>query len=444
MESGIKISIILPSLNVAAYIEECITSAINQTLKEIEIICVDAGSEDGTYEILKGYAERDERVQLINSDVRSYGAQVNIGLQKSHGKYIAILETDDYARADMYEKLYIVAEKTNVDYVKGDYTSFYTMDNGERFFEEIKQFYDEPNLYGRVINPHKEDILYRWDAGLWRGIYNRDFLQRNNIWFNETPGAAYQDISFKEKVLFMAKSAYYVEDHLYFYRTDREDASQYSLQSLYNSWIEFLLLNEWENIRGDIFYEKGHFIYMVIVFVREYHNTIIRCDYDEHRKECEHYYWWFSHKIRFAFDRGIISMEDFTEDTFEELSLILHDLDSYKRYLKEKISLIDSVLSRQLEQKKEIVIYGSGHQGKMIAKYLNAKGRFGDIVSFADNSSEKQGRTIVGIQVTSLEDSIEKYPNADFVIANEKYTDEMEEQYIFAGGERERLIRIWG
>ena len=68
-----KVSVIMPSLNVAPYVRECIESVLGQTLREIEIICVDAGSTDGTLEILREYAEKDSRITLIVSDKKSYG-----------------------------------------------------------------------------------------------------------------------------------------------------------------------------------------------------------------------------------------------------------------------------------------------------------------------------------------------------------------------------------
>ena len=89
-----KVSVILPSLNVADYMEECLESVINQSLRELEIICVDAGSTDGTKEILDDYAGKDSRITVLQSDIKSYGKQVNIGLDYASGEYIGILETD--------------------------------------------------------------------------------------------------------------------------------------------------------------------------------------------------------------------------------------------------------------------------------------------------------------------------------------------------------------
>jgi len=98
------VSIIMPSLNVVSYIEECLQSAINQTLKDIEIICIDAGSTDGTREVITKYLLTDKRIRLIDSTVKSYGYQVNLGIHEARGEYIGILETDDYVDCEMYMK----------------------------------------------------------------------------------------------------------------------------------------------------------------------------------------------------------------------------------------------------------------------------------------------------------------------------------------------------
>ena len=76
-----------------------------QTMREIEIICVDAGSTDGTLEIIKSYASNENRVQLIQSPVKSYGYQMNLGFDQARGEYLGILETDDFAENNMLERL---------------------------------------------------------------------------------------------------------------------------------------------------------------------------------------------------------------------------------------------------------------------------------------------------------------------------------------------------
>ena len=124
-----KISIIMPSFNVAPYIEECIKSVMGQTLQDIEIICVDAGSTDGTLDVLKRVESQDLRIHIIHSDKKSYGYQVNIGIKEAKGEYVGIVETDDFIASNMYEELYNIASEYNLDYVKGKYSSFISINN---------------------------------------------------------------------------------------------------------------------------------------------------------------------------------------------------------------------------------------------------------------------------------------------------------------------------
>ncbi|MCR2065245.1 glycosyltransferase family 2 protein, partial [Campylobacter helveticus] len=93
---SVKVSVIIPSLNSINYYDECIKSVINQSLKEIEIICVDANSTDGTLELIKKYQAQDERIKLIISDKKSYGYQMNLGIAAASGEYVGIVESDDY------------------------------------------------------------------------------------------------------------------------------------------------------------------------------------------------------------------------------------------------------------------------------------------------------------------------------------------------------------
>lgn len=125
MKTSYKVSVLMPSFNVVNYINQCILSVVNQTLKDIQIICIDAGSSDGTLEILEKHANTDDRITIIHSDKRSYGYQMNLGINAAKGEYISIVETDDIAEPDMLEVLYNTAYGRNIDYIKGTAIQFY-------------------------------------------------------------------------------------------------------------------------------------------------------------------------------------------------------------------------------------------------------------------------------------------------------------------------------
>ena len=101
-----KVSIIIPTYNVEMYLVECMESVVNQTLKDIEIICINDGSTDGSLEILKSYAQKDDRIVLVDKENGGYGIGMNIGLDKATGEYIGIVEPDDFIPLNMYSDLY--------------------------------------------------------------------------------------------------------------------------------------------------------------------------------------------------------------------------------------------------------------------------------------------------------------------------------------------------
>ena len=102
----LKISVLVPIYNVKQYLAECIDSIIMQTLTNIEIILLDDGSTDGSAEICDEYAQKDQRIKVIHKPNSGYGATMNIGLDNARGKYVGIVESDDYIRPEMYEEQY--------------------------------------------------------------------------------------------------------------------------------------------------------------------------------------------------------------------------------------------------------------------------------------------------------------------------------------------------
>ena len=178
MPSNPKVSVIMPSLNVAAYIKECIESVMKQTLKDIEIICVDAGSTDGTLEILEEHAKTDKRIKIIHSDMRSYGHQMNLGIQAAKGEYIGIVETDDFIEPGMYEELYKFADSLCADVVKAPYIEYRSPKN-----KEICYYADRLNnrLPERCFSSKEYGELLAYHASVWAGIYRRTYLLDNGI-----------------------------------------------------------------------------------------------------------------------------------------------------------------------------------------------------------------------------------------------------------------------
>lgn len=271
------LSLILPSYNVAPYIGECIESALNQTLSEIEILCVDANSEDGTLEILQNYAKRSKEgewpgknISLIISEKRSYGYQVNLALSKANEKYVAILETDDFVAPNMYKRLVELSEEMKLDYVRGEYDFFTTGLDGSRQFRHVHHYAPTNEL---LTNVRSEQIM-TYDQNLWKGIYRREFILDNEIHLNETEGAAFQDIGFNMQVFSYAKRAYYIEESFYRYRRDREESSIHSLNCFRFYVQELNFLHDLDPMYEKLYW-PGIYERFACALCGEYHKAIV-------------------------------------------------------------------------------------------------------------------------------------------------------------------------
>lgn len=106
-----KISVLVPCYNVEKYLDECLISIANQTLSDIEIICINDGSTDGTLNVIKKYAKADKRFVVIDKENEGYGKTMNRGLDAATGEYVAIVESDDWIEPHAFETLYKGAKK---------------------------------------------------------------------------------------------------------------------------------------------------------------------------------------------------------------------------------------------------------------------------------------------------------------------------------------------
>ena len=231
------VSIVMPSLNVGRYVEQCLSSVVAQTLRDIEILCVDAGSTDGTLETIEAFAERDARIKVIHSPVKSYGAQINQGLDAATGKYIGIVETDDWVEPEMFATLVDVAERHGCEVVKSDHIREYGTHSEYSCLVPFAE-----NLYGRVLSPAEDWRVFRFQMMNWTGIFRRDCLMRHGVRCNETPGAAYQDNGFWFSSLAVTERFVAVPKAFYHYRLNNANQSVASVSKSHCVRDEFAFI----------------------------------------------------------------------------------------------------------------------------------------------------------------------------------------------------------
>lgn len=190
----IKLSIIVPIYNVEKYLKRCLDNLINQTLKEIEIICVNDGSTDNSLQILEEFANKDKRLRIINQANKGLSGARNTGLEAVQGEYFGFLDSDDWVDLDYFEKLYNRAKECDADIALGDFIRKgkykhkirLNLDKEEEFISDNdkfygSQFYHFPCVWNKIYKTNKLNDL-RFIEGIYfeDGPYTIQALHRAN------------------------------------------------------------------------------------------------------------------------------------------------------------------------------------------------------------------------------------------------------------------------
>lgn len=215
---SIEVSVLTPVYNVEPYLRQCLDSLLAQDLQGIEFICLDDGSTDGSGDILHEYAERDRRLRVIDKDNSGYGSTMNRGLDEARGRYVGIVESDDFVEPSMMRRLHALATKLDCDLVKCNYYAHY--DGRSHRFACYKGF-----PYGKRFDPADMPRVVCTVPSIWAGLYRREMIEREGIRFRETPGAMFQDTGFTLKAWFGAQSCALLRKPLLHYRMDNPGSS---------------------------------------------------------------------------------------------------------------------------------------------------------------------------------------------------------------------------
>lgn len=329
-----KVSILVPTYNQENYLKEALDSLIGQTLKDIEILCINDGSTDKTPQILEEYSKKDNRIKVINKENSGYGATMNIGLKNAVGEYIGILEPDDFAKNTMFEDLYNLAKNNDLDMVKSDFYEYFSKKNQARHAGGIKKRFEK-----RVINAKMEPEIVKILPSIWSAIYKRSFLEENNINFRESKGASYQDTSFAFKAITSAKRLMLTKEAYIYYRKDNENSSVKSKDKVY------YICDEWEEIsrfldqKQDI-KEKVNQTKLIVQF-NTYKWNAIRIE----KQFRDEFIEKFQKTFKDYFDKGEIKAGFFKKINKKEFELLLCNKEKYR-------NLIDSEEIKKAQKEK--------------------------------------------------------------------------------------------
>lgn len=316
-----KVSVIIPVYNVDRYLRECLDSVVNQTLKDIEIICVNDGSTDGSLGILQEYASQDDRIAVISKSNAGYGAAMNDGIDCATGEYVGIVEPDDYILPNMYKTLYEIANREQLDLVKSDHYEFSGC--GENIDRKYVKLTSVDSYYGRVIDPKRDPLVFNLNMVTCTGIYSLRFIKENGIRYNETPGASYQDNGFWHQTFYFADRVYFTDEAFYCYRKDNAASSTISSGKVYAGKEEYeyiySILAEHEDLKA---------VFMGIHTYRKFNNYLYnyRRVGEEYKKE---FLGVFSRDFRDFKKRNEIDWSLFSETEARDLRQIMREPLSY-------------------------------------------------------------------------------------------------------------------
>ena len=287
---NIKVSVLTPIYNHSLiYVRQCLDSLKAQTMQEIEFILIDNGAPDDAKRLISEYESMDSRFRVIHfAENQGYGKAMNAGLDAARGEYIGIVESDDWVEPVMYEELYKIGVKNNVEVVKSLF-NFYQEGQPIRLGLTFNKKY-----YDCVLkNLDVPDFPCKYGA-YWSAIYKKSMLVASDIRYDELPKPAAEDIMFTLKTFFFCNNLYITDKSYYYHRVDNPNSSIHTYdEKVHNTMLFYKKLEEFMESKGDkilpeywyiknkrefrqyyLFLINGHITKNRFSFIKKYSNLI--------------------------------------------------------------------------------------------------------------------------------------------------------------------------
>ncbi|MBR3140743.1 MAG: glycosyltransferase family 2 protein [Methanobrevibacter sp.] len=260
-----KISVIIPVFNTAKYLSNCLDSVLTQSLKDIEVICINDGSTDNSLEILNDYASRDSRITVINQKNSGLSASRNRGVKHSSSEYILFLDSDDYIKKDCLEKLYEISKSKSLDVLMFKLINFDDKTNEKSTYN----YFDMPflkNMVGEnVFNwMDVENRLFDISVTAPGKLFKMDLIK--DIDFPE--GLIFEDNLFFTKVALKADRMYFLDEYIYFRRIRNDSITNSYFKdfsdviTIYELMEEFLIKeNKFQKLYAKLYTRKYRDVY---------------------------------------------------------------------------------------------------------------------------------------------------------------------------------------
>lgn len=229
------VSVVVPIFGAEYTLDEALASIEVQSMADLEIVCVNDASLDGSAALVEAHAANDDRYVVLTHERNSgYGASMNDGIAASRGEWVAILEPDDYLLPDMYERLLAAPARFGVDLdsldlIKSPYVREVRENDvvrGDAPKELLSCSYRgrvKPASQPFTLEDPGASHLLRHHPSIWSALYRRSFLARNQIRFHEYPGSGWADNEFFYDTLLRARAVVYLDEPFYVYREETED-----------------------------------------------------------------------------------------------------------------------------------------------------------------------------------------------------------------------------
>lgn len=283
------ISVIVPVYNVEKYLSICIDSILNQTLKQIEIILVDDGSTDKSPIICDEYCDRHENIKVIHKENNRVSAARNDGIKKATGKYIALVDSDDWIEPNMLEEMYNKAEEFHTDIAMCDLKKV-GVESEYTVSQPIREGYYDRNMIESELFPCLimfENIEFPPTISNCTCLFRREFLIENDLFYDEDIHYC-EDSIFGSEAMYNANGFYYMKNK-YFYNYFYNPNSTTSTCNM-KKWDSYLIINKrlkeyFKDSKFDFSRQiKINMLYFTLNFLGEIKNTVLVLE--EKRKKC--------------------------------------------------------------------------------------------------------------------------------------------------------------
>ncbi len=435
MANEIKVSVVMAVYNAEKYLSKALDTVIAQTLKEIEIICVDDGSTDRSLMILEEYRKKDNRIKVLRHLEKTDGAAAarNLGMAEASGKYLSFLDSDDFFEPDMLEKAYYKAEEDNSEVVVFDAFVY-----DERLKREFKETWvlNHANLPGHspFLPEECSNTLFRISMGAaWNAIFSRELVTRNNIKFesiHHTDDQVFVYLSYCH-----ANRISILDERLLHYRKNvatsqssmavvHPEAGYMAPLVLKNKLEEKGLYQQYKNALIELALEIAHWHIERItdwtVFC-----TLYNALKDKYFKELDVF-----DADENTIEKNEIKWRDMVDKySAEEYLLKVNAVNEEKKYL-ESIPL-------EVSGESKVVIYGAGVFGKEFFKRVFGNGIF-RIVSWVDRNAESIGYPVK--PVDSLKET--EYDFIFVVIKYERVFEAIKKDLVALGIDESKIVWV--